>query len=323
MGLRGGIDLGGTKAQAIVVDDGHEVLGQARHPTPTTGGPDAVIDTLAAALTEAAEAAGTTPAALDGVGVGSPGDIDAAKGTVSHAGNLPDWDGEVATGPRLSERLAGVRVALGNDVSVGVRAEFEIGAGKEFDSLLGVFWGTGVGGGVILGGEEWLGRGGAGEIGHMVVQQHDGAPCPCGRFGCMEAYAGRKAMEAEARRRAEAGTHTDLFRIMEEKDRERLTSGVWAKALRHDDKLAHRLVDRAYAALATATASAVNLLDVEAVVLGGGLGVRFGEPAAERLAAEMGPHLFNDARPPVVRVASLGDFGGALGAAMLVAAPTA
>jgi len=318
MALRGGIDLGGTKIQAIVVDDGNTILGQARRPTPTTGGPDDVIRALADAQREAAQAAGTTPDALAGVGLGSPGDVDADAGTIAQAGNLPDWHDAVPVGDLLGRQL-GTRIAIGNDVSVATKAEFDLGAGRPYRSLLGVFWGTGVGGGLILDGEEWLGRGAAGEIGHMVVKE-GGAKCPCGRHGCMEAYAGRKPMELTARERHADGEHTRLFKIMEEKGRDRLTSSVWAKAIEHEDKLALHLIDRAYRAIATAVASAVNLLDIEAIILGGGLGVRFGEPAAARLAEEMQPHLFNDERPPAVKVAELGDYGGALGAAMLVGA---
>jgi len=318
MALRGGIDLGGTKIQAIVVDDDDTILGQARRPTPTTGGPDDVIRALADAQREAAQAAGTSPDALAGVGLGSPGDVDAEAGTIAQAGNLPDWHDAVPVGDLLGT-LLGTRVAIGNDVSVATKAEFDLGAGRPYRSLLGVFWGTGVGGGLILDGEEWLGRGAAGEIGHMVVKE-GGAKCPCGRHGCMEAYAGRKAMELTARERHADGEHTRLFKIMEEKGRDRLASSVWAKAIEHEDKLALHLIDRAYRAIATAVASAVNLLDIEAIVLGGGLGVRFGEPAAARLAEEMQPHLFNDERPPAVKVAELGDYGGALGAAMLVGA---
>jgi glucokinase len=317
MALRGGIDLGGTKIQAIVADDDHQVVGEARRPTPTTGGPQDVIAALADAQREAAAAANVKTADLAGVGLGSPGDVDGDAGTIAQAGNLPDWQAPVPVGRMLGEAL-GTRVAIGNDVSVATKAEFELGAGKPYQSVLGVFWGTGVGGGLILKGEEWLGRGAAGEIGHMVVKE-GGAQCPCGRLGCMEAYAGRKAMETEARRRHEHGEHTHLFKFMEEKGRDRLTSSIWARALEHHDKLAGHLIDRAYRALGTGVASAVNLLDIEAVILGGGLGVRFGEGAAQRLATEMHPHLFNDDRPPVVAVASLGDFGGALGAAMLVA----
>ena len=93
---------------------------------------------------------------------------------------------------------------IGNDVQVATDAEFQLGAGRPYKSVLGVFWGTGVGGGLILGGKPWLGRGGAGEIGHIVVKI-DGARCPCGRRGCMEAYAGRAAMEARARKRRREG----------------------------------------------------------------------------------------------------------------------
>jgi glucokinase len=314
--LRGGIDLGGTKIQAIIADEEHRVVGQARRPTPTTGGPDDVIAALVEAQREAAAAAGVETAALLGVGLGSPGDVEVTAGTIGNAGNLPNWRDPVPVARLLGEQL-GATVKIGNDVSVATRAEFELGAGKEFRSLLGVFWGTGVGGGIILDGKEWHGRGAAGEIGHMVVRR-GGALCPCGRSGCMEAYAGRKAMEIEARKRHEEGEPTDLFKLMEKHNRDRLTSGIWQRALDADDKLALHLFDRAYEALGAGVASAVNLLDVEAVVLGGGLGVRFGDHAAQRLITEMQPHLFNDDRPPVVRVAALGDFGGALGAAMLV-----
>src|SRR5205085_1488186 len=249
------------------------------------------------------------PASLQGLGVGSPGVID-GDGAVSTARNLPGWEGKFELGAALGREL-GTKVFVGNDVQVATDAEFELGAGQPYRSVLGVFWGTGVGGGVILDGKPWIGRGGAGEIGHMVVVK-GGARCPCGRRGCMEAYAGRAAMEARARRQVEQGKHTDLFRLMEERGRTRLTSAIWAHALDHSDKVATKIINRAVGALGAGIASAVNLLDVEAVIIGGGLGVRFGEPFAERIAAEMHPHLFHDEQPPVVKVAALGDLGGAI-----------
>jgi glucokinase len=310
----GGIDLGGTKIEAVVVDDGTKVLGSARHPTPTTGGPADVAREIEAALREAAKAAGVKPSALAGIGVGSPGRVEG--GNVTEARNLPDWDGTFALGPEL-ERALGVKVKLGNDVQVATYAEFKLGAGRPYASLLGVFWGTGVGGGLILDRRPWTGRGGAGEIGHMVVEI-DGARCTCGRKGCMEAYAGRGSMERHAHRLAEKGRKTKLFELMSEHGRTRLTSGVWARALEHGDKLATQIIDRAIGALGAGVASAQNLLDVEAVIIGGGLGVRLGDPYAKRIEKAMHPHLFADSRPPQVHVAALGDLGGALGAALLV-----
>ncbi len=318
--MRAGIDLGGTKMQAIVVDDGNDVLGQARLPTPTAGGTDAVVDSLAESVREACADAGVEASALTGIGLGSPGAIDEAAGTVANAKNLPGWTAApVPVAEQLASRLGvGVPVRIGNDVDVATNAEFVLGAAAEHDSLLGVFWGTGVGGGIILDGRQWNGRGSAGEIGHMVVVQ-DGRTCPCGRKGCMEAYAGRGAMEARARHlHVDKGHKTVLFEIMEEREKDRLSSGVWARALKRDDKLAIEVVEEAVQAIGTAAASAVNLLDPAAVVIGGGMGVRFGEPMAERLRSAMLPHLFRDDDPPAILLAGLGDLGGALGAALLV-----
>jgi glucokinase len=312
---RGGIDLGGTKIEAVVVDARNNVLGSARHPTPTSGGPRGITRQLAAAITEAAESASIEPGALVGVGVGSPGVIDVEAGTVSTARNLPGWSGSFPLVQTLSDQL-GVPVFVGNDVQVATEAEFRLGAGKPYKSILGVFWGTGVGGGIVLANKPWIGRGGAGEIGHMVVKIN-GALCTCGRHGCLEAYAGRGSMEARARRRHEKGTKTDLFKLMEDRGRTRLTSGIWARALERGDKLATEIIDEAVEALGAGVASAMNLLDVEAVVIGGGLGVRFGQPMADRIAKAMHPHLFNDEHPPDVHVAALGDLGGAVGAALL------
>jgi glucokinase len=313
--LRGGIDLGGTKIQTAVIDAAGEVKGEARHPTPTEGGPEAVAEAMAAAMVEAAKDAGVESADLEGVGVGSPGDVDESAGTVSSARNLPDWEGTFKLGEALEGDL-GTKVRIGNDVQVATEAEFHLGAGKGLDSLIGVFWGTGVGGGLILGGKPWLGRGAAGEIGHMVIKR-GGAKCPCGRRGCMEAYAGRAAMEAEARRRQEDGEKTDLFKLMEKHNKPRLTSSIWSRAIDNDDKLAIDLIDRAIEALGTGIASAINLLDPEAILIGGGLGLRFGERYMEPLLDEMRKHVFFETLP-AIKVATLGDLGGAIGASLLV-----
>ena len=313
--LRGGIDLGGTKIEAIVVNGRHNVEGSSRHPTPAEGGPADVARAMVVALTEACAAAGVEPSALRGVGIGSPGIIDVQAGTVSSARNLPGWEGTFPLAETV-QSAAGTRVLIGNDVQVATEAEFRLGAGRQYRSVLGVFWGTGVGGGLILQGKPWLGRGSAGEIGHTVVKM-GGRRCTCGRDGCLEAYAGRGAMELRARKRVEEGHKTVLFKLMEERGRTRLTSAIWAHALEADDKLATELIDDAVAALGAGIASAVNLLDVEAVIIGGGLGVRFGDPFVKRIIKAMAPHLFHDERPPAVHVAALGDLGGALGAALL------
>jgi glucokinase len=315
MARYGGIDLGGTKIQSVVVDEAHEVLGSSRLPTPTTGGPAEVALAMIESINEALESAGVARSDLLAVGVGSPGVVDDDAGTVTSARNLPDWEGSYPLGEKL-EAAFGAPIALSNDVNVATMAEFELGAAKPFRSILGVFWGTGVGGGVVLDGTLWEGRGGAGEIGHMVVKS-DGRTCPCGRTGCMEAYAGRGAMETRAREKVEDGEKTILFEIMEERGKPRLSSGIWQRALEKDDEMAHHMIDRAVGAIGVAVASSLNLLDVEAVVVGGGLGLRLGNPYVEKIRNAMMPHLFADHRPPEVLLASLGDLGGAIGATLL------
>jgi glucokinase len=312
--MYGGIDLGGTKIQTAVLDEEHTVLGSARRPTPTSGGPADVAREIETAMRDAAKAAELKTEDLAGAGIGSPGVIDG--GNVTSARNLPGWEGSFPLAKTL-EKALGCEVKVGNDVQVATDAEFKLGSGRPYDSLLGVFWGTGVGGGLILDGKPWIGRGGAGEIGHVVVEL-DGARCTCGRIGCMEAYAGRKAMEEHVAKQVEQGHKTDLFKLMKERDRTRLTSGIWARALEHGDKLATHAIERAVRALGAGIASVVNVLDVEAVIVGGGLGVRLGDPYAKRIAEAMQPHLFNDGRPPQVHVAALGDLGGAIGASLLM-----
>jgi glucokinase len=314
--LLGGLDLGGTKIQAVVLDGRRSVIGESRHATPTSGGPKAVIDELAAALADACAQAGIEPGRLTGVGVGSPGAVDPRRGIVTDARNLPGEGAPISMVSGLKKRT-GAPAYIENDVTVGVNAEYVLGAAKGTKSLLGVWWGTGVGGGLVLNGGTWEGRGAAGELGHVVVR-NGGARCTCGRHGCLEAYAGRGAMEIRARKLHKEGRKTDLFKIMEKRGRDRLTSGVWARALDQRDHLATELIDRAIDALGAGIASAVNLLDVETIVVGGGLGTRLGAPYVERIREAMQPHLFVDERPPKTVCAALGDLGGAIGAALLV-----
>jgi glucokinase len=313
-----GVDLGGTKVQGVVVDQDGGRVGEARGRTPADGGPAAVVAEIATVVKAAAKAAKVPPRKLAGVGIGSPGLVDAGTGRVSGAANLPGFDQPVPLGSLVADAL-GAEVRVGNDVSVATVAEHRLGAGRGFDDLLVVFAGSGVGGGLVLGGRLWSGtHGAAGEIGHMVVDE-GGELCPCGRRGCAEAYAGRNAMERLARAAAAAGRPTELLAIQQRQGRPRMTSGVFKTALDAGDPLAHELIERAVRALATAIASAVNLVDVEAVLIGGGLGDKLGEPFVRRIETAMIPHLFLRPSPLRVLPGALGDYAGAMGAALLVA----
>ncbi len=318
--LRGGIDLGGTKIQALVLDADHTVLGRSRAETPREGGPQAVLDALGATMDAALADAGATAGELAGIGVGTPGAVDVVAGTVANARNLPDWIDPFPLAAQLSRRLADVPVRLGNDVNVAIEGEYRLGAGRGHDAVLGVWWGTGVGGGLVLRGEMWHGRGYAGEFGHQVIRR-GGDLCGCGNRGCVEAYAGRKMMEAWVREKQARGHHTQLFKIMEKRGRDRLTSGVWWRAVRDEDVLALHAVERALKALGAGIASAVNLLDLSVVVVGGGMGDRFFSSHGAQLGQHVHENLFRAGDPPALVAAELGDDGGAVGASLLVAPP--
>jgi glucokinase len=168
--------------------------------------------------------------------VGSPGSVDVATGHVSKSRNVPGFMDDVALGPSVSAALGGIPVLVDNDVRAAVMGEFRRGAGRPFRNFLGVFVGTGVGGGLILEGELRHGRGNAGEIGHTTVKP-GGRRCGCMRLGCLEAYAGRQSIEQTARLRVEKGQKTKLFEIMDRKGRDRVTSSVIADALDQKDRL--------------------------------------------------------------------------------------
>jgi len=309
-----GVDLGGTKIQVVAVAN-RRVVGEARHPTPRTDAA-AVMEEIVAAAREATSAAGGTEADVRAVGIGTPGTVDPATGHVSGSTNVPGFMDDVALGPTVSRALGGVAVTVDNDVRVAAMGEFRRGAGRPYKDLLGVFVGTGVGGGLILGGRLRRGRGSAGEIGHTSVKI-GGRECPCGQRGHLEAYAGRLSIERAARRKHEEGEHTVLFDIMKHKGRDRVTSSVVADALERGDELTLSLIDQAVDALGVALANAQNTLDLEAIIVGGGLGDRLGLPFVRRVEEALLPHLHVQDHPPAVLPTELRDLSGAVGAAVV------
>lgn len=309
-----GVDLGGTKIQTVALH-AKEIIGSDRVLTPTTGVED-VIAAIVAAATAAMDAAGASIADLAGVGIGSPGHIDVALGVVSRSPNVVGFNSPVELRALVSKALGDVDVHIDNDVRVAMLGEHARGSAAPYTSVLGVFVGTGVGGGLILDGKLLRGRGAAGEIGHTMVRP-GGRMCSDGKRGHLEAYAGRGQLEVRARELVSRGHRTDLFKIMEKKGRTRLSSGVFASALSKGDEMATFLIDDAVWALGSALASTQNLLDLEAIVIGGGLGDRLGAPFIERIAAQVQPQLISPDKAPAILGTGLGDLSGAVGAAVL------
>jgi glucokinase len=311
-----GIDLGGTKVFGVVLE-GNEVTAEAKRKTPVTAGVDGVVETIAEVVDDLGG-----PDAAGGVGVGAPGIVDHARGSVRRAPNLHGFDDEVGLGARLAKALGGVDVRLDNDVNVGVLAELRMGAAEGARDLLGVWVGTGVGGGLVLDGVLRRGPSGiAGEIGHTVVHP-GGRMCGCGFPGHLEAYAGRGSMEREARERHAHGAATVLVDLADGgpgRAPGRMTSGVWTKALAGGDAVAVDLIDDAVTALGAAVVSAVTLLDLAVVVIGGGLGDKLGPSFAGRVEQAARDALYVRGSPLRVVSAQLGDRAGAIGAALMAA----
>ncbi len=302
-----GIDLGGTKIYGVRLK-GEEVVAESKGKTPVQGGPLGVVDAIAKVVAELGAAKG------DVIGIGAPGVIDVEKGVVRAAPNLPGWIEPFALGPALAETLGVATVLVGNDVNAGTLAEHRLGAGRDADEMLGIFVGTGVGGGLILDGRLRRGPSGlAGEIGHAVVTPN-GRTCGCGGRGHLEAYAGRAGMERRARELESNGTDTVLVELAKAK---RMTSSVWAKAMAAGDQVAIDLVDEAVGALGRAVAAVIMTLDLELVVVGGGLADRLGAAFVGRVEQAVRSELFAGGSKVRVVPAELGDRAGAVGAALL------
>ncbi|GAC1331978.1 MAG: ROK family glucokinase [Candidatus Dormibacteria bacterium] len=308
-----GIDIGGTKIQAAVLR-GKGVIGRGRAATPAAPAED-VVAVLVGTVQVAIADAGLVASDLEAVGIGFPGQFDPATGDTLFATNMPGFQQRVPLSSRVSEALGGLPVTIDNDVRAGLTGEFRMGSGRGHRNILGVFAGTGVGGGLVLEGKLRRGRGAAGEIGHTVVKD-GGRECGCGRKGCLEAYAGRGRMEVRARELVKQGKKTVLFDIQKRKGRDRLTSGVISAALQEGDRVARTLIDEAVWALGISLASIQNTLDLEVIIIGGGLGDRLGAPFRARVAAAMEPRLLVGQAPPTVLGTELGDLAGAAGAAL-------
>jgi glucokinase len=274
-GLVIGIDLGGTKMHAAAVDEHGHVLGESRAKTQPSDGAPAVIERLAQVARDAVTAANHRLSDVQAVCVGVPGGVNGETGVVDRAPNL-GWE-NLPLARDLSEQLEGARVFLDNDVRVAVLGEHAYGVGRGTQSMVGVFVGTGIGGGIVVGGRLHLGgRGAAGEIGHMCLDPK-GPRCSCGRRGCAEAFASRTAMERDVRALVERGDKSQVLKIRKKEKRPRLTSSVIARALADGDKVMCKVMKRAQEYLGLLVGNLVNALDPEVVVVGGGIAERLGE----------------------------------------------
>ena len=297
-----GVDLGGSSAKIGIVDRAGAIIARARVAIDARAPFERIVGPIAEGLGGLiAEAGGRRPA---GIGYCCPGFVDAASGTVvGGSENIPGMAGRSAAA-YLAERI-GAPAWADNDATCAAAAELAYGAGRPFGSFLLVTVGTGIGGGLVLGGRVWRGaRGFAGEIGHVSLDP-EGPACPCGSRGCLEQYASGPAIvrawkERAGSRAGEAGTPLDVARLAAAGEPEALAAFAGAGR-----------------ALAQAVGGVINLLDIQACIVGGGV-ADAGEVLLEPLRRELGafayPLLAEGFR---VTAAKLGNDAGLLGAAAL------
>jgi glucokinase len=299
-----GIDVGGTKCLGVVLDGAGEVIEEQRRPTPP--GTDAFVDTLA----ELAGALGVT----DSLGIGVPG-LVTRSGVIKASPNLVDIH-DFPVGDMLSERL-GFRVNVDNDATCAAAAEWKVGAARGATDMIMVTLGTGIGGGVVAGGQLIRGANGfTGEIGHIVVDP-DGPPCPCGRRGCWERYASGSGLARLAR---EAAIGKRLRRVVQLAggDPDNVRGENVQAAAREGDEDALRVVDTFGRWVALGLVNLTNVLDPQMFVLGGGLAASsdlYIGPIQKWFtsllyAPDLRPH-------PKLMFAALGERAGAVGAAVM------
>ena len=308
-----GFDLGGTKMISAVLDRDLRILSREKKNTHASSGSEAVFERILATIRGSVNKAGASR--LMGVGIASPGPLDVEKGIVLDTPNISFQNFPLRQ--RLEKELK-VPVCLENDVSAGTFGEYKMGAARGFRHVVGIFPGTGIGGGIILDGKLFHGAtGNAGEIGHMIIQT-DGPLCGCGQFGCVESLASRTALSKDALALAAAGGAPTVFSAVGT-DFAKVKSGVLGEAVKKGDKKIKGIIERSARFLGIAMANCVNILNPEAFILGGGLVEKLGRFYVQLAAKSMRVHSL----PPLadnvkVLPAELGDDAVLLGAALLI-----
>jgi glucokinase len=249
-----------------------------------------------------------------GIGIGAPGSVDSAKGVVSFAPNL-GWH-DVSIAKELSKQLD-VPVFLENDCTVSMLGVYHVELQAKPSDVLGIFIGTGIGGGMIIGGQIYRGfTGCAGELGHMVIDIH-GPKCGCGNQGCFEALASRTALFQQIRAAVKEGQDTLLTEMLG-RDLEDMRSGDLRKAIRRGDKLVARIVKEAAEHTGIAVANLANILGPEMILMGGGVIEALDQEMMPVITKTARDHAMDGALKDVQIVASqLGDHAGITGAAFL------
>jgi glucokinase len=310
-----GVDLGGTKILAGIFNSSLECIGTAKISTKPQRGAENVIERIDRCVRDAVDEADLSIKQVAGVGIGAPGAVDFASGTVIFAPNLEGWK-DVALKKELEKHL-NVPVFVENDGNIAALGVHVAELKGKPRTMVGIFVGTGIGGGLIINGEPYSGfNHTAGEIGHMVIDVN-GPKCGCGNKGCFEALASRSAIFQRIKSGVKAGEKTMLTEMLGD-DLEDLRSGDLRKATRRGDKFVTKIIEQTAEYIGLGVSNLVNILGPEVVVLGGGV--------MEALADEMMTTIVKTAKEHAmpgtlkgveISASKLADMAGITGGAVL------
>ncbi|MFC1901571.1 ROK family protein [Chloroflexota bacterium] len=306
------VDIGGTKIITALIDGSGRMMAKDRCLTLADEGAPAVMERLFSAIDGLLERRKMEPSQLAGVSLAAAGAIDSGRGLITVSPNLPGWH-DVPLGDMVRQRY-GTDAFLINDASAAALGECRFGAGRGVSNLVLLTLGTGIGGGIVINGEIYLGAcGSAGEVGHMVIDVN-GPRCGCGNQGCLEAMASGTAVARDAQARVRQGEKSALVDMVEGKI-EAITTEQVGDAARDGDSLALDVLGRAGTYLGVGMASLIDIFNPEMIVLGGGmakLGDLFLEPARRVVATNAFPISAQAVR---IVTAQLGEEAGVYGAA--------
>ena len=308
-----GIDLGGTFIKGGIVNENGEILLCDKTPTEVEKGDHGVAENIARLALDLLSRLGLTTSDVEGLGIGSPGMIDSARGNVIYANNL-GWE-NFMIGEELSSMLGGIPVKIGNDANVAALGEVKFGAARNYSSAIMITLGTGVGGGIVIDGKLVEGNLGAGaELGHTVIV-HGGEQCSCGRRGCFEAYSSATALVRDTRRAMEAHPDSKMWEIGTLDAVNGKTVFDYAPV----DAYAKEVLDSYIEHLACGLINYANIFRPEVILLGGGVCAQ-GDNLIKPLQAIMDKEIYaGDKGPRVpILIAELENSAGLLGAAALL-----
>jgi glucokinase len=309
-----GVDLGGTKILAGVFTPSLKIVGRSKMSTKPERGTASVIERIARCVQDAVDECDLDLKQIRGVGIGSPGSVDPESGKVLFAGNL-GWK-DVSLKKELEKEL-GLPVFLGNDCNICALGVHEVELEAKPRNMIGIFLGTGIGGGLIIEGKLYTGfNRTAGEVGHMVLEVN-GPKCTCGNRGCWEALSSRSALFRQIQEAVKDGQKTVLTDMLGN-DLKDLRSGDLRKAIKQGDKFVEHVVEEAARYTGIAVGSLINVLSPEVVVIGGGLMDALENEMLSIIVESAREQAFPGSDKGVKIVASnLGDDAGIVGGAVL------